>query len=502
MKHPDFRWWMGIVEDRADPEKMGRYRVRILGYHTEDKTQLPVSDLPWATPIMPVSSSSNTGVCETPALVEGTAVVGFFSDGIDEQLPVIVGSMPGMPQQKIEDPNIGFSDPTGEYPRYLNEPDISKLARDGAAEKHESLVKKREERVGQKDNSIRTAKAPSVPNFIPDKSGKDYSGSEWEEPHPRFGSTDQGTYTKAGDSPSFEEGTTSVYPFNQVKETESGHVFEIDDTPANGRIHEYHNAGTFREIQADGTRVTKVVGKDYQIVLDDKNVFIQGGCNVTIKGDCKLRVDGDYYQEVAKDYFLTIGGDRIVKMNGNDILEVGTDSGTNINGNKTVRVAKDNNETIVGNDTLGVGKDKVVVIDKKLQEQINGKASRLVRESSSEVVVGDNNIMSGSSIQIGADQNIKITAKNTITEKAKDGNIDMITETADIVANSARKVDLDAANDVDIDAPTVTIDGPAGNITSNGVTLHTHIHKTTSLDTGTGINAGVKNDSDAPTSPS
>jgi len=25
MQRPDFRWWMGIVEDRADPEKMGRY---------------------------------------------------------------------------------------------------------------------------------------------------------------------------------------------------------------------------------------------------------------------------------------------------------------------------------------------------------------------------------------------------------------------------------------------------------------------------------------------
>lgn len=461
MHRPDFRWWMGIVEDRADPEKMGRYRVRILGYHTESQADLPTKDLPWATPVMPVTSSSNTGVSETPYLVEGSAVIGFFSDGEDEQQPVIIGSLPGMPQQKNTDPNIGFSDPTGadglgEYPRYLNEPDISKLARDGAAEKHESLIDKRERRT----TDVHTARAPSVATMLTDKAGKDYTGGVWEEPHPRFGSTSSGTYTAAGQQPTFGKGTTSVYPFNQVKETESGHVFEIDDTPNNGRIHEYHNSGTFREIQADGTRITKVVGEDYEIVANGKNVFIEGGCNVTIRGDCKLRVDGDYYQEIDGDYFLSVTGDKIVKVNGNHLTEVGTDLGVNVNKNKTVRVGLDNTDSIIGKDTKSVGKDKILTVNQKLQEQVKGKAFRLVEKSSSEVVIGDSNILSGANIQIGADENIKITAKNTITEKAKDGNIDMITETTDITANSARKVDIDASSNVEITATSnVDIDG-------------------------------------------
>ena len=290
--------------------------------------------------------------------------------------------------------------------------------------------------------------------MLADKAGKDYTGGIWEEPHPRFGSTSRGTYTAAGQQPTFGKGTTSVYPFNQVKETESGHVFEIDDTPANGRIHEYHNAGTFREIQADGTRITKVVGEDYEIVANGKNVLIEGGCNVTIRGDCKLRVDGDYYQEIDGDYFLSVTGDRIVKINGNDLTEVGTDLGINVNKNKTVRVGLDNTDSIIGKDTKSVGKDKVLTVNQKLQEQVKGKAFRLVEKSSSEVVIGDSNILSGANIQIGADENIKITAKNTITEKAKDGNIDMITETTDITANSARKVDVDATTDVELTAGT------------------------------------------------
>lgn len=455
MHRPDFRWWMGIVEDRADPEKMGRYRVRIIGYHTESRVDLPTKDLPWATPVMPVTSSSNTGVSETPYLVEGTAVIGFFSDGEDEQQPVIIGSLPGMPQQRNENPLIGFSDPTGpngtgEYPRYLNEPDISKLARDGAAEKHESLIDKRERRT----TKVHTARAPSVATMLADKAGVDYTGETWDEPHPRFGSNEKGLYTDPGKPPIFPKGRTSVYPFNQVKETESGHAFEIDDTPNNGRIHEYHNAGTYREIQTDGTRVTKIVGEDYEIVAKGKNVFIEGGCNVTVVGDCKLRVDGDYYQEIDGNYFLSVSGDRIVKINGNDLTEVGTDLGINVNKNKTVRVGLDNTDSIIGKDTKSVGKDKILTVNQKLQEQVKGKAFRLVEKSSSEVVIGDSNILSGANIQIGADQNIKITAKNTITEKAKDGNIDMITETTDITANSARKVDVDATTDVELTAGT------------------------------------------------
>ena len=43
-----FVWWVGVVEDRQDPLKLGRCRVRIFGWHSENVTEVPTELLPWS----------------------------------------------------------------------------------------------------------------------------------------------------------------------------------------------------------------------------------------------------------------------------------------------------------------------------------------------------------------------------------------------------------------------------------------------------------------------
>lgn len=89
-----FNWWIGVVEDRKDPEKLGRCRVRIFGYHTDSREILPVKDLPWAIPIQPITSAGISGIGSSPlGPVEGTWVMGFFLDGDDMQQPAILGTI-------------------------------------------------------------------------------------------------------------------------------------------------------------------------------------------------------------------------------------------------------------------------------------------------------------------------------------------------------------------------------------------------------------------------
>jgi hypothetical protein len=89
-----FNWWIGVVEDREDPEKMGRCKVRIFGYHSEIKEFLPTKDLPWAIPIQPITSAATSGKGSSPlGPVEGSWVLGFFLDGEDMQQPAMLGTV-------------------------------------------------------------------------------------------------------------------------------------------------------------------------------------------------------------------------------------------------------------------------------------------------------------------------------------------------------------------------------------------------------------------------
>ena len=86
-------WWQGIVEDVNDPEALGRVRVRIFGFHNEDKSLLPTVKLPWASPIMPITSAAIAGVGQSPTgALPGAWVMGFFRDGQSGQDPYHMGN--------------------------------------------------------------------------------------------------------------------------------------------------------------------------------------------------------------------------------------------------------------------------------------------------------------------------------------------------------------------------------------------------------------------------
>lgn len=103
-----FIWWTGVVEDRHDPLNLGRCRVRIFGWHNENKMLMPTETLPWAHPKLPVNNSKTF---TTPS--EGDWVTGFFFDGKAAQFPVYDGVLPGI-ARGATDPQKGFSDPRTE----------------------------------------------------------------------------------------------------------------------------------------------------------------------------------------------------------------------------------------------------------------------------------------------------------------------------------------------------------------------------------------------------
>ena len=99
-------WWQGVIEDRQDPLYLGRCKVRIFGWHSPEKSEMPTEELPWGDVSLPPDNGGNP-----IGLREGDWCWGFFMDGKSGQKPVIVGFIPAIPVM-ASNPNLGFSDPT------------------------------------------------------------------------------------------------------------------------------------------------------------------------------------------------------------------------------------------------------------------------------------------------------------------------------------------------------------------------------------------------------
>lgn len=257
-------YFIGVVENRNDPLKLNRVQVRIFHMHTNDKEILPTRDLPWAMVMTPTTSSSNSGIGETSYIVEGTWIVGIFLDGDKAQQLLIIGTLSGIPSNHANG-DKGFNDPNEVYPKFIDQPDVNYLARNEGADEFIDIK--------NSNRSLNISKANSI--------------DTWDEPLSAY---------------------SAQYPYNQVKETEAGHIKEYDNTSGSERIHEYHVAGTFYEIDSTGNKVTRIVGNEYEIVLKDKNVYVKGACNLTIDGSVSTRIKGDWNIEVDGDKIETITG--------------------------------------------------------------------------------------------------------------------------------------------------------------------------------------------------
>ncbi|AFU64090.1 baseplate hub subunit and tail lysozyme [Salmonella phage STML-198] len=123
MINNNVEWFVGVVEDRMDPLKQGRVRVRVIGLHPFQKVQGPVSgmpteDLPWMSVLQPITSASMSGIGgSVTGPVEGTHVYGHWLDKYRTN-GLVMGTY-GVNARVRPNTTEGFSDPTGQYPRYL-----------------------------------------------------------------------------------------------------------------------------------------------------------------------------------------------------------------------------------------------------------------------------------------------------------------------------------------------------------------------------------------------
>ena len=351
----EFKHFVGVVEDRFDPEKLGRLRVRCLGIHTSDKNKIATADLPWASVMLPTTSSGISGLGQSPSfIVEGAWVWGYFRDGDGlMQEMVIVGTLPGRPAELgktasgFYDPNFRLDkdgNPTtiSVYPKEMAEPDTNRLAVNNPEKEHTTLTQRK-----------------SLREFY-----KNIPTADFDEIQPNIAASDTDNWAQPAIT------YNAVYPYNHVFESESGHIREYDDSftiDENGirtnhyRIHERHTSGTSYEIDTAGNRIDLNMASYFNITEKDNKHFIKGDSDITIDGRHKVYInksgtaDNNYDIQVGPNANVNIqvdnGNLNVVTKEGKFNFDVGSDMNINVGGNYNLNVQGSETKTVEGSTT-------------------------------------------------------------------------------------------------------------------------------------------------------
>jgi|TARA_R100000084_G_C4649339_1_gene148735 hypothetical protein len=199
----------------------------------------------------------------------------------------------------------------------------------------------------------------------------------------------------------------SKYTKNSVRETEGGHVFEMDDTPGTQRIVILHSSKAGIEIRSDGTVIISSgeEGNKVEIVGNDHKMIVERNGDVHYKGNLNFKVDGDMNLEV--------GGNLKTKVHGNEISTIDGNFKQTVEKSHTTEIKKNRAQYV-----LGVNTD--ISLDNK-ETHIKGNETKFV-EGTVDYNTGDTlTLTSEGSIVMSA--NTTNIAGNTVSLVGKQGTI-------------------------------------------------------------------------------
>lgn len=196
------------------------------------------------------------------------------------------------------------------------------------------------------------------------------------------------------------------YPYNMVFESRSGHIQEFDDTPGFERYNRVHPAGSYEEIRPDGTRVVKIVGDDYQIVMQGRKLNVKGNLQVVVEGDAFMymmgnvqqTVDGNVTEFVRGNVNQTVEGEYVGRIKGNAELTVEKDATVNVDQNLMANV-KQNATVNVTEDATVAAKNAMMDIEQDFD--LNANNITMVARQNTLIDSGSLTKITGGTVQVG-----------------------------------------------------------------------------------------------------
>jgi hypothetical protein len=298
-------FYYGVVENILDEMLLGRVQVRIVNVHPENQVDLPTKDLPWALVMAGTTTPGISGIGHSTYLLQGSWVICVPTDN-DCQAWMVIGSLPTISGKSFRDISNGFCDAEENFPRKLTEPDNNVRARGGVSTDPDDL------QIGM------------------------------EQPLSSF---------------------SPKYPFNHVYETQSGHVKEYDDTPGKERIYQRHKSGTFYELNADGSKVERINGPNYQLVVGDDTIEVIGSVNILTSDNVIVSCAGHLDAHVGGN--IIVKGEQNATINIDGIIDIDAGADIRIDTLQSVHITAQDDINLKAFKTLNLDADDDITITSK-----------------------------------------------------------------------------------------------------------------------------------------
>lgn len=239
-----FTPFFGVVEDIDDPMKLGRVRVRLHGYHSPNKAEIPTEYLQWFSCVVN-NSSTVLGRGHSPTGYEvGSTVFGYMTDPM-LQTGIVIGALAGR--------SSGIND-------------VSALAREDETHQLEDIMNA---------NRITGIRGP-------------LRKGEWSEPQ----YADKAIYPN---NKTFETRSGHIFEVDDTPDNE--HFLDYHRTGTYDRVDAEGN----RTVKVVGDGYEIVAGGKNVTIFGDVNLTIAGNLNQYVRGDWNIQVDGNKNELIRRN---------------------------------------------------------------------------------------------------------------------------------------------------------------------------------------------------------
>ena len=143
------------------------------------------------------------------------------------------------------------------------------------------------------------------------------------------------------------ETVSSIYPYNQVARSITGHIYEVDDTPGNERVLIKHADGAGIELGVDGSVSISALGNKIECTGGDQHITIVGDAKLEYQGNVDMKVTGEFNLD-CNEFNVNVKNNKTETIGGAETKQVFKGVTNSIVGNVANFVTEQVTDTVLG----------------------------------------------------------------------------------------------------------------------------------------------------------